>query len=207
MQFTTQMTTSATHELKNKLGIMNENAGLIQDLFYMQSQGRSVDMGRIESISHKIQDQVRLSDTIIKKLNEFVHTMDLSVDESDLVQSIEAVLTLADPLIAKKRCDIQVLESKEPIFAKVNPFYLQNLLWEVISALCSFESCSGSIRISFDEDENCSSIFFYAEGIKEMDCKSILDSDELITLTQALEIEARVLEDKNGVGLFWMESK
>ncbi|MCG8688507.1 MAG: hypothetical protein MI892_26795 [Desulfobacterales bacterium] len=207
MRFTTQMTTSATHELKNKLGIMNENAGLIQDLFYMQSQGRAVDMDRIETISHKIQDQVRLSDAIIKKLNEFVHTMDLSVDESNLVQSIESVLALADRLIAKKRCDIQVLQPKEPILAKANPFYFQNLLWEVIRAICSFETCSGPIRISFGEDTHCPSILFHADGVSEKDFNYLIDSDELGALTQVLKIEPRILEKKGGLGLFWMGSK
>ena len=206
MAFTSEMATSATHELKNKLGIMNENAGLIQDLFYLERQGRAIDTARIEAISHKIQDQIRLADVIIKRLNGLVHTMDLSRQTADLESTLRDVLALADRRIEKKQCHITVLPPAAPIIAAGNPFCLQNLLWTVLRGACDTEDGGGSVRISFEKKKKRPAVLFVIEGGEDRDWEKVLGSEDLTVLAEYLKIEARVLEENNGVGLFWSNS-
>lgn len=202
-RFTSDMTTSATHELKNKLAIVNENAGLIQDLFYMAKQGRDLDITRIEAISHKIQDQVRLADIIIKKLNGFVQTMELSEEAVDLQQALQSVLALADRLMEKKGCSAEVLPPQAPVMVSADPFYLQNLLWVVINAACSLESCADAIRISFNEEAGRPSIWFDVKGAGETDGNSVLETENVKVLVETLGVETEVRKGKRGFGLLF----
>ncbi len=206
MGFTADMTTSVTHELKNKLAIVNENAGIIQDFFYLEKQGRPMDMSRIEAITHKIQDQIRAADAIIKKLNRFAHTMAVLEEEVDLEQTLQVLLELTDHLTVKGKCEITIMPPKRSVMVTTNSFYLQNLLWEAIKTACAPENASKSIRISFEGDnDTLPGLLFFCEKTQDMDSDDI--PGLMKTLADYLRIRVRVLEEKNGFGLFWLKSK
>ncbi|MCG8614926.1 MAG: hypothetical protein MI802_01810 [Desulfobacterales bacterium] len=202
MQFTSEMTTSATHELKNKLGIMNENAGLIQDLFYMEKQGRPLDTARIEAISHKIQDQIRVADGIIKKLNGFAGTMVMSENETDLGQALTNVLEIADRLIAKHRCTVQVTPPDAPLVVAAVPFQVQNLLWVCVRTACQMAEDAGNIRVTLTVAEGKPIVSFAIEGT---DNHAVSDTDyaEMNMLVDALGAKVSLTDEGKGFSLFW----
>ena len=51
MKFFGKMTASATHEIKNALAIINESAGLLEDLSIMASKDHPLSPIRIKDIS------------------------------------------------------------------------------------------------------------------------------------------------------------
>ena len=201
MKFTAEMTTSITHELKNKLAVVNENAGLIQDLLFMGKQGRAVDMERFETISQKIQEQVRLADTIIKKLNGFAQSMEESETETDVAQALKSVLSLTAHLIEKYECEIAVTAQEAPWIINADPFCFKHLLWTVIKSVCASEGNTGPVHISLDKE--ASSLVFRFNGNKKEICDEINKTTALNILAKQMEIKVRTIKDHNGIGIFW----
>lgn len=203
LHFINDMTALAMHELKNKLAIINENSGLIQDLFFMAKQGRELNIERIEAISHKIQKQVKLSDAIIKKVNHFSQSLDLNQQDADLEQVMNSVVSLADRLIEKRGYSIQIISPAEPIIINENLFILKNLLWKVIDLL-SFPGDQGSaLEISFKEERQGPLIFFKTGSQADSLYNNILESHEINAMVRHLNVEFKPLSDQAGIGLFW----
>ena len=69
VRFFGKMTASATHELKNTLAIINENAGLLEDLSMIAQSGNSLSSERVHDISKRVSRQVKRADVILKRLN------------------------------------------------------------------------------------------------------------------------------------------
>ena len=51
LQFFSQISASISHELKNVLGIINENAGLLEDLTLMAERGVPLDPVRLKAMT------------------------------------------------------------------------------------------------------------------------------------------------------------
>ena len=50
LQFFGRISASISHELKNVLAIINENAGLLEDLTSMADRGKPIDSARLKAI-------------------------------------------------------------------------------------------------------------------------------------------------------------
>ncbi len=49
LQFFGEMSASISHEIKNVLAIVNENAGLLEDLTLMADRGKPIDPARLKT--------------------------------------------------------------------------------------------------------------------------------------------------------------
>jgi len=67
-----------SHDLKNTLAIINENAGLLDDLALMAGDD-GVPTERVQVAAAKVAQQVVRSNAIIKNLNRFAHSGDAPV--------------------------------------------------------------------------------------------------------------------------------
>ena len=67
---------SVSHELKNVLAILNENAGLLQDFAAMAEQGLPLDPDRIRRLAATMLGQIDRGDAIINRMNRFAHSAD-----------------------------------------------------------------------------------------------------------------------------------
>jgi len=65
-QFFGKMSASISHEIKNALAIMNENAGLLEDYASMGEKGISVDLQRLKSLAGNVRIQIQRADEIVR---------------------------------------------------------------------------------------------------------------------------------------------
>ena len=65
LQFLGKINASISHEIKNVLAVINENAGLIKDMLIMAEKGRPLDNARINTQVEKVLAQVRRADKIV----------------------------------------------------------------------------------------------------------------------------------------------
>lgn len=128
LQFFGSMTASISHELKNALAIVNENAGLLGDLVHLAAKGRPLDPTRLNTVADKIRQQVQRADTIIKRLNQFAHSAYDPPVLMDLHEVLDYTIALTARLAAMKNITITVARSGE-VRALMAPFPLENLLW------------------------------------------------------------------------------
>lgn len=210
MRFIEEMTASAMHELKNKLAIINENSGLVQDLTFIAKQkGNPLDIDRIDAISNKISQQVYRSDDIIKKVNRFCQSLDLPEQETDLEKTVVFVTALADRLIEKEECQVKLISPDTPVTVNTHPFFLKNLLWKVLDFLCISKGSSSLITITFNAEEKKKAVIFSSGTdagslIQENDI--LTDSRDIHDLAQYLGAELTYLGESKDIGLIWSEN-
>ncbi|NLX19840.1 MAG: HAMP domain-containing histidine kinase [Desulfobulbus sp.] len=122
------MTASISHELKNALAIINENAGLLGDLALLAEKGRPLDPQKLTVQAERIRQQVRRADDIIRRLNRFAHSAHEGPASADIHEVLDFTLALAARLAAMKNVSLSV-EAGTPVQLEVRPFQLENLLW------------------------------------------------------------------------------
>jgi len=129
LQFFGKMSASISHEIKNVLAIINENAGLLEDFTLMAEKGRPVDMERFKTGAGKIRAQVGRADGIVKHLNRFAHSADDFSGEIDLNELIGFVVVLSNRFSAMVDVSFEHMEADRIVPLNTTPFILQNLLW------------------------------------------------------------------------------
>ena len=96
-----------THDLKNTLAIMNENAGLLDDLALMTEDG-AVPGDRVRTAAAKIAQQVSRSNAIIKNLNRFAHSGDTPVTRVAAGEPVQLMAELTTRKAAMRTITVQV---------------------------------------------------------------------------------------------------
>ena len=116
LQFFGKMTASTSHEMKNVLAIINENAGLLEDFTFMADRGKQIDPERLKAMADAVKKQIRRADDIIKNMNRFAHSTDHAVTTVDLNETIELFTALTARFAAMKsvKVDLQLPSNLPP---------------------------------------------------------------------------------------------
>jgi C4-dicarboxylate-specific signal transduction histidine kinase len=128
VQFFGKMAASISHEIKNVLAIINENAGLLEDICLMAERGKPIDPARLKRLSGSVKDQIRRADHIMTVMNRFAHSVDEASVSIDVSEALELLVSLSARFVAMRGV---VLEVGKPVGATITtfPFVLLNLLW------------------------------------------------------------------------------
>ena len=156
LQFFGAMTATATHDLKNVIAIINENAGLLEDLTLMaQKSGNALSPDRVATVAKRIRDQVKRGDEMIKTLNRFAHRVDTPQDQAlacDLAEAVDKTLELAGRKIAQSGLVVTRTPAQSPQSVLAHPFRLDQAIWQIIQAAMA-ELASGA-ELIFSTEEN-----------------------------------------------------
>jgi C4-dicarboxylate-specific signal transduction histidine kinase len=152
-QFVGTVCASLSHEIKNCLAIINENAGLMGDLALLAGQGRPVDPERHTRIAAAVQKQVRRADRLVGDLNRFAHSGDVDRRELALADTIAFVVTLFERTASKAGRQVRVAAAHDPeVKVETAPLGLLQLLWGILSVGIEGET-GGDLRLSVVEGE------------------------------------------------------
>lgn len=102
VQVFAKISASISHEIKNTLSIINENAGLLDDFAQMADEGTGVAVERVCAITQAIAKQVDRSNIIMKNLNRFAHSTDSYLAHGNLRETLELMVALTDRQAAMK---------------------------------------------------------------------------------------------------------
>jgi signal transduction histidine kinase len=150
-RFFGEMSASVSHEIKNVLAIINESAGLLQDLVLMHTkQGKRLDPERLSRLSQSIQRQVTRGDRITRDLNQFAHSTDAMSERVDVVETAHFIVRLGRRLLDMKGVDIVVASESGPLTVVTNRFFLENLFWCSLSRV--LENCGTGQKITIEID-------------------------------------------------------
>ena len=133
LQFFGKMSASISHEIKNILSIINENAGLLEDLALMAEKGKAVDMERFKTVAGKIRSQVVRADDIVKNLNRFAHSADGFKEHVDLNDALIFVIALSNRLFDMKGVSVEQAPVDVSVVITTTLFLLLNLLWSCLN--------------------------------------------------------------------------
>jgi signal transduction histidine kinase len=130
-------TVSATisHEIKNSLAIINENAGLLQDLTVLAEKGDPLSLKRLQRLSVSIRRQVDRTDAIVKKMNRFSHSADPVRQPVNLYETTLFMTEVCDRLIRLRSISIRIIPPNPPVVIATRVFYLERLIWMCINEM------------------------------------------------------------------------
>jgi len=153
LQFFGKISASISHELKNVLAIINENAGLLEDLTLMAERGQPIDPARLKIMAAAVQKQVSRADEILKNMNRFAHSVDETVAEVDLNPTIRLFMALTDrfTIMGGVTVDLQLPDS--PLTIRTAPYFLMNFLWLGLDFSMSASGDKKRVELVVDETE------------------------------------------------------
>jgi C4-dicarboxylate-specific signal transduction histidine kinase len=145
LQFFGQISASISHEIKNVLAIINENAGLLEDFTLMADRGKPIDPARLKAMAATVKSQIGRADGIIKHMNRFAHSIDQKITSVNLVETIELFIALTARFAAMRSVQVDLRLPDHPVKFQTAPFYLMNLLWQCLDFCMSV--CGDEKRI------------------------------------------------------------
>jgi C4-dicarboxylate-specific signal transduction histidine kinase len=152
-------TASISHELKNALAIIKENAGLLGDYLLMADKGIPIDPARFKTVAGRIEDQTLRADAIIKNLNRFAHSVDDPVKSIDLNE----ILTLLGALSQREAAMCQVALNLCPESATVRvttaPYLLLTLLGRCLSVALQHLGSGKALTLRMAKSDNGGTIY------------------------------------------------
>lgn len=197
-----KMTASATHELKNTLAIVNENAGLLNDLVsFSETRDTPLSNDRVRRLSATLSKQVIRSDEILKKLNRFSHTVDKDIQRIDLGETIKFTIAVSSRLLDMHGVSLTLNLKKTPIMIETHLFYLETLLWQAIEAACRF---SGDFKkIDVEVVNTPAPAIWFLFGRSMATTGDFFSSKTDILLLKQLGVKPQLDSDKYRFGLVW----
>jgi C4-dicarboxylate-specific signal transduction histidine kinase len=146
LQFFGKMSASISHEIKNVMAIINENAGLLEDLTVMAEKGMPIDPERLKTQASRIMKQIRRGDDIIRGMNRFAHSVDEPLRQADLNDTLGLMCTLSGRFASMRGITLELESPTTQVPITTNPFLLQNLIWLCLDFAMG---CAGSGKTVF----------------------------------------------------------
>jgi nitrogen-specific signal transduction histidine kinase len=142
-----KISAAISHEIKNTLSIINENAGLLEDYAQMAEDGGGVSLERVRSVTQTIAKQVDRSNTIMKNLNRFAHSADTCLAHGNLQETLSLVVALADRQAAMKNITIS-LECPSDVALSTYLISFESLVY--LTLLTLFQSSAEGSALSIE---------------------------------------------------------
>jgi C4-dicarboxylate-specific signal transduction histidine kinase len=120
--FMGKVTASLSHEIKNTLAIINESAGLMGDLLKKDASEDWPQYSRLTGIVTLLEEQVQRSADIVKRLNQFAHSMDKSMADLDLNETVGQTAILAQRFATLSRVNLETILDPKPLQIHSDPF-------------------------------------------------------------------------------------
>ena len=169
LHFFGKVSASISHEIKNVLAVINENAGLLEDYANMLEKGMSINTERLKIMAGKVIEQIQRADGIVKRLNRFAHSVDNFAMSVDLVEIVTFMSELSYRSASSRGVTLDPGSSDGPVRITINPFFLQNLIWLCLDFAMDTVDEGKTIGIIAEEIERCARIrFTQLKGLTEI---------------------------------------
>jgi signal transduction histidine kinase len=181
---------SISHELKNALAIINENAGLLEDLSLMAEKGRPLDPVRLKSLAANIGKQIQRADGIIRNMNRFAHSADEPVNCIDLGETLALTVALTSRLAAMKSVTLNFIPPPQPICVTTRLFYIENLIWLCLKEIFERAGAEKEITLTLRSQPEGAAVIFSPIDAPVTDANTIALLDYL-KATQSTDSQRR----------------
>ena len=151
LAFFGRVSASISHEIKNTLSIINENAGLLEDLILFSQKGSALPVERLQRLSNVIIKQVDRADKIIKKMNRFSHSTDRSIQPVNVYETTVFVTDICDRLIALHEATLSLDPPENPVVVSSSLFHLEHIIWACIEFMLNAAEKGETIVVNFEK--------------------------------------------------------
>jgi C4-dicarboxylate-specific signal transduction histidine kinase len=198
LQFFGKISASISHEIKNVLAVIGENAGLLQDLASLAERGQPIEPERLIRLSKDVMKQIQRADAIMKHLNMLAHSVDNRLATVDLAGLVELVTQLCARFTSNKGVTLETRLPAAPVMVATNPFLLENLVGLCLDAATGSAGASKSVIIEVGTADRGARILFSGLRLAAEEATSLFTSKPekalMATLQAVIEIDAEAGE-------------
>ncbi len=187
------MSSSNFHEIKNALAIINENAGLLDDIAHSTGEDISIDPERLKNVAAKITKQVKRADGIIKNINRFSHSVDKPEERIDLGETVAFVTKLSEKLAAIRGITVKTVPLTCELNITTSPFFLENLVWICLDFAMSCAGEGKTVELVTEKSGEGGCIrFARLENLDQENAERFASREEMVLLNA---IDANIAAD------------
>lgn len=193
LHFIGTLTASFSHELNNVLSIVDQNAGLLDDLLAGSRHGRPLSEERLQRICETMRRQTERGLTLIKRINSFAHSTDAPLMEFDAASTLANLADLCGRFCDMKKVTLVRHIPAERIAIIGNPFLFQMFLFRSLRRALNAAHPGENIEISLDASASTVAVTINAAGgLAEATAEEDAIDRELVA-----QVSARVDADPN----------
>jgi len=145
--FMGKVTASLSHEIKNTLAIINESVGLMGDLLRRDAPDDWPPYSRLTNLMGSIEEQVQRSAAIVKRLNQFAHSMDKPLVDLDLNETVNQTVLLAQRFATLRRVNLETQLESKPLHLLSDPFRLLYVIFGFIEGAINCSPKEAEVRV------------------------------------------------------------
>jgi signal transduction histidine kinase len=160
LRFFGAMTASVSHEIRNKLAVINEKAGLLEDIAAAMRSGRAPDPDRLETQAKKIVEQIRQANRTVKALNRLAHSTDEAEAAVEVDAFVELVIELYGRRAAMAQTSVERRVSDGEVEIRTNPYLLANAIGLCLGLAVARVDDARAITVLTEHTENGARIRF-----------------------------------------------
>ncbi len=184
MQFFGNVSAAVSHEINNRIAVISEKAGLLEDLAGMLAGGKEVDPERLGGQSRKIAEQVRLARQVVRTFNRFAHSVDVETATVDVAETLELVVELYARKGNMANATILVSRIDQPVTLTTNPFALQTVVGRSLDIALAHLGDTGAVTVSVETTDEM--VKFSLRGVANM-TEPIEPPDDAMKIPALLE--------------------
>jgi C4-dicarboxylate-specific signal transduction histidine kinase len=167
--FMGKVTASLSHEIKNTLAIINESVGLMGDLLRKDAPENWPQYSRLTNLTASIEEQVQRSADIIKRLNQFAHSMDKSLVDLDLNEKVRQTVILAQRFATLSRVNLEAQLHSQPLHLQSDPFRLLYVIFGFIERAINCSPREAEVTVKTDRSGEMFQVTVTDQGTVEAD--------------------------------------
>jgi C4-dicarboxylate-specific signal transduction histidine kinase len=146
-RFFGDVSATISHEINNRIAVIYEKAGLLEDLAGRLAHGKDVDPERFGVQSRKIVEQVELAKQIVRNLNRFAHSVDVEHTSIEMSELLEFVAELYARKAAMADARLSVAASSQSVTMTANPFMVEIVVGRALDIALTKVGESGEVTI------------------------------------------------------------
>jgi C4-dicarboxylate-specific signal transduction histidine kinase len=167
--FMGKVAASLSHEIKNTLAIINESAGLMGDLLRNDAPEGWPSYSRFTDLLTSIEEQVQRSANIVKRLNQFAHSMDKPLADLDLNETVRQTVMLAQRFATLSRVNLEMILDSKPLQIHSDPFRLLYVIFGLIERAINCSPKEGEVRVKTERSGEMLQVTVTDQGTAEAD--------------------------------------
>jgi C4-dicarboxylate-specific signal transduction histidine kinase len=150
-RFFGDVSAAISHEINNRIAVIYEKAGLLEDLAARLAHGKEVDPERFGVQSRKIVEQVALAKQIVRNLNRFAHSVDVDRTTIDMTELLEFVAELYARKAVMADAKLSVASPGQSVSIAANPFMVEILVGRALDIALPKVGESGEVTIAVED--------------------------------------------------------
>ena len=158
-----------THEVKNKLAILQEQGCFMGDLARKPAQGGTLDPEKIDRLAGMLVQRVKEADGIIKRLNAFAHSTDRPRDCMEAREALNLMMEMYRRPADMKMVKLLAESGEKSINIETRPLFLLAALFSCLEAAVTCAPQGGEVRIGVVDEGTRVRFDFRWEGNEEPD--------------------------------------